>query len=408
MKPWKWLFLFVVLSFACNDKEEKKDDTETSDLTEYQQPPVKGNSALPRLFSNGESLYLSWVEKKDTTNVLNYSRLDESGWSPAEEIISGDDWFVNWADFPVIAENNGNILTSFLQKSADGTYTYDVKLNLFSALENTWKKNFILHNDGTQSEHGFLSVRPYVDNSFFITWLDGRETTGGHGGQGAMTLRGAIVFEDGTIDYDTLLDDRVCDCCNTSSAIGPDSELIVAYRDRSEEEIRDISVVRWTAEEGWMESQSIGNDNWKIAGCPVNGPSLDSHGKSVALAWFTAAGEEAKVNVVFSRDLGASFGEVFRLDGGNATGRVELAMISEDKAAVVWMEPSEEDELLLLQLVGPEGKTGDLFEVAKTSSERASGFPQIEVLGDNLYLAWTVLEGDRTQIRTRVIPLNDL
>ena len=49
---------------------------------------------------------------------------------------------MNWADFPAIAENNGSILTNVLQKSAEGTYTYDIRLQLFSKQKNTWKKAF--------------------------------------------------------------------------------------------------------------------------------------------------------------------------------------------------------------------------------------------------------------------------
>ena len=95
--------------------------------------------------SNGKELFISWVEKKDSLSSLQFSVLKNDIWSSSEEIITGNDWFVNWADFPAIAENNGNILTNFLQKSADGTYTYDVKLNYFSSEINSWNKNMLLN-----------------------------------------------------------------------------------------------------------------------------------------------------------------------------------------------------------------------------------------------------------------------
>jgi len=398
--------LIAILLVSCNSEKKKKDNSNievAKTIVQSFESPVQGNSSLPRLFASNNKLYLSWVEKKDTVSFQNYSIFEDGSWSDAQSVVSGSDWFVNWADFPAIAESNGNILTSYLQKSATGTYTYDVKLNLFNASTNSWKKNFILHNDGTQSEHGFVSIRPYSGNSFLIVWLDGRDTVGKDHGGGQMTLRGAIVFEDGTIDYDTLLDDRVCDCCQTSVTIGPEDEIIVAYRDRSDDEIRDISVVRWEKETGWSKPMTIGNDNWKIAGCPVNGPSIDSKDTNVGLAWFSAVNGEGKVQVAFSTDSGISFGKPIRIDAGSATGRVDIQMISKTEAAVLWMEPKGDDELIQIVKVNVNGSKGKAITVSKTSAERASGFPQLELMGNDLYIAWTEIQAETSSVKTVLI-----
>ena len=407
----KYFFLFSVVFFwSCKETSEKQETTQkVNEVVVSIKNPSAENSSLPRLFSNGEELFLSWVSKKDSLSILNYSKYSDGVWLPSEEIISGTDWFVNWADFPQIAENNGNILTSYLQKSADVTYTYDVKLNLYNDSTKTWKRNFILHNDGTKSEHGFVSIQPYVSNSFFVTWLDGRNTIGGHEnhaehGNGAMNLRGAIVFEDGTIDYDKILDDRVCDCCNTAAAIGSNDELIVVYRDRSEEEVRDISMKRWTRDSNWLPPITIGNDQWKIAGCPVNGPAVDTFENSVAVAWFTGVGDEGKVNVVFS----GNYKNPIRVDAGNATGRVDIVMLSKTEAAVLWMEPQGEDEVIQLIKVSSDGSKGVPITISKTSRERASGFPQLEKVGDTLFVAWTVTAKESSKIAMASVSLNVL
>ena len=120
-----------------------------------------------------------------------------------------------------------------------------------------------------------------------------------------MTLRAAIVFEDGTIDYDTLIDERVCDCCQTSGTM-TSSGPVITYRDRSDEEIRDMSVVR-KVNGSWSAPAAINNDEWEITGCPVNGPRMTSFSNGLAVAWFTAAGGKAQVKVAFSDDSGASF-----------------------------------------------------------------------------------------------------
>jgi len=407
------ILLHILLVFFCSCKSEKKNknrnSSEENKITAITSP-VQGNSSLPRLFSTQGLLYMSWVQQVDTVAHLKYAILQEDQWSPSTTIISGTDWFVNWADFPAFAATGGNILTNMLQKSDVGTYTYDVKLNLYA--NNTWKKNFVLHDDNTKTEHGFVTIKPYVANSFMVTWLDGRNTEpsenhDAHHGKGAMSLRAAIVFEDGTVDYDTLLDNRVCDCCQTTAAIGPNDEIIVAYRDRSDEEVRDISVVRWEMSSGWSQPQTIGNDNWKIEGCPVNGPSMDASNNSLALAWFTAAAGEGVVNLAFSEDVGANFKEPIRIDAGNATGRVDVTMINDAEAAVLWMEPNGEEELIQLVKVSMDGTKGDPLTITKTSPECASGFPQLEKVGSDLYIAWTLVEDDTKTVKVEKVAIEE-
>ena len=409
----KYFFLFSVVFFwSCKETSEKQETTQkVNEVVVSIKNPSAENSSLPRLFSNGEELFLSWVSKKDSLSILNYSKYSNGVWSPSEEIISGADWFVNWADFPQIAENNGNILTSYLQKSADGTYAYDVKLNLYNDSTKTWKRNFILHNDGTKSEHGFVSIQPYSNNAFFVSWLDGRNTIGGHEdhnehGSGAMTLRGALVTLNGEIVNEVELDNRVCDCCNTAAAVNWTNNIFVAYRDRTEDEIRDISLKIISGRSGHdlTGTKVIGNDQWKIAGCPVNGPAIDTYKNATAVAWFTGVGDEGKVNVAFS----GNYKNPIRVDAGNATGRVDLVMLSETEAAVLWMEPQGEDEVIQLIKVSSLGAKGVPITISKTSRERASGFPQLERVGDTLFVAWTVTAKESSKIEMASVSLNVL
>jgi len=104
-----------------------------------------------------------------------------------------------------------------------------------------------------------------------------------------MTLRTAQITASGIIEGETLLDPRVCDCCPTATVLCPDGSVLVAYRDRSEEEVRDIAVTRYKGG-AWSTPRVVHRDEWKIAGCPVNGPALAVSDSLVALAWFTMAG----------------------------------------------------------------------------------------------------------------------
>lgn len=401
MKPiYYTMFFLASVLISCKSEIKKSPSiiSETEEnIIEVLVSPVSGNSSLPRLISSGDKLFMSWVEKTDTLVTLKYAFFKDNTWNEPEEIISGTDWFVNWADYPAIAENNGNILTSLLQKSASGTYTYDVKLNLFSKEKGSWKNNFILNLDDTQSEHGFVSMLPYKDDSFFVTWLDGRNTVNVDRKKNQMTLRGAVVTSEGAIIQDTQLDERVCDCCQTSATMTPNGPVVV-YRNRSQDEIRDIDIVRW--ENGsWTAPITIVADDWYLPGCPVNGPAIDAFGENLAVAWYTAADDNSRVIISFSEDSGKTFGLPFRLDHGDALGRVDLAMLDSESAVVSWLEPSGEDTLIQLIKIQSNGMKTEPITISKTSAERSSGFPQLEILGDRIYIAWTSLEDDNPAIK---------
>jgi len=182
------------------------------------------------------------------------------------------------------------------------------------------------------------------------------------------------------------LDNRTCDCCQTTSALTSNGPIVV-YRDRSEDEIRDISIVRLVNSE-WTAPQSVFSDNWKIAGCPVNGPRVDVIGNSVAIAWYTAAGGNAEVKVIFSSDGGASFGKPLRINDGETIGRVDLVLLDESHAVVSWMEGAT----IKAMNIDSNGKKGEPIIIAKSSESRSSGFPQMTRSGNQLIFAWTVDE----------------
>ena len=364
------------------------------------------NSSLPRLFSNGEDLLMSWIQNKDSIASLKYSNFNGINWTAPTEIITGSDWFVNWADFPAIAYNNGSILTNILKKSAEETYTYDIHLQLYSKQKNTWKNNILLNQDGIKSEHGFVSMLPYNNDSFFVTWLDGRTLVGVPKENEQMTLRAAFIDAEGEISNDILLDDKTCECCNTAATMTANGPIVV-YRDRSDTEIRDISIVRFV-NGNWTAPKNIYQDHWKIPGCPVNGPAIDSFNDAVALAWFTAENDNPRIQVSFSENQGESFGLQYRVDNGNAIGRVDVVMIDQNNAVISWMEPDGIDTLIQVLKVSSNGEKNTPITITKTRSERSSGFPQLELVGDRLYVAWTSLEDKKPAIKIVTVLASDL
>lgn len=401
------LFLSIAcVFFSCKKAQEQSQEKEAPTFSEIQLPEMD-NSSLPYLFADGNDLLLSFVSEKDSLATLYYSKLTGGSWSTPEAITSGSDWFVNWADYPQIAKNGENYIAHILQKSDEATYAYDVKV-VQKQEGGEWSTPFKIHSDTTKTEHGFVSYTPFGESQFMVSWLDGRNTSGGHHDHqgGAMTLRAAIVNPEGSLENEFLLDDSVCDCCQTSSAMTANGPVVV-YRDRSETEIRDISIVRFDGEQ-WTAPVSVHEDSWEIAGCPVNGPRVAAFGEKVAVAWFTAAGMESKVNLAFSKNNGADFETPIRIDTGKPLGRVDVAFIDSENSLVCWIEDEGDETFIKYRKVNLDGQLGESFILANTSDSRASGFPQIAVLNENAYFSWTAFEDDKLSVKTKFISIDSL
>lgn len=351
----------------------------------------------PNLSLDGNTMLLSWLEPphprvkpQEGNYALRFSRLVNGRWSEPVTIAAGSDFFANWADFPsVTAGAGGRMVAHWAAKSGADTYAYDVRLARSDDGGRTWRPMGSAHDDRTPTEHGFVSAVPERDR-IRIFWLDGRETAarpGGHDGHsagGAMTLRSALVGD--RIEKSDLLDPRVCDCCQTAAAMtsrGP----IVAYRDRSEDEIRDVAVVRREAGR-WTAPKPVREDGWEIAGCPVNGPAVAAAGDRVAVAWYTQAANRPRVQVAFSNDAGTSFGAPATIDASGPLGRVDVVLDDNGDALVSWVAAREKSAAIRVVRVTPGGKVGSPVTVAPTETSRASGFPRLERAAGTLVVAW--------------------
>jgi hypothetical protein len=308
-------------------------------------------------------------------------------------VAAGSDWFVNWADVPsVIRLADGSIYGHWLQKSGVGTYAYDVRLARSSDDGRTFSTSFTPHRDGTQTEHGFASLFQMPGAGLGLVWLDGRAMQGGeHAGHGEpsgeMSVRGAIYDPTGEQIAEGPVDLRVCECCPTAAAVTTDGPII-AYRDRTEQEVRDISVSRYLNGK-WTAPVAAHNDNWKINACPVNGPALSADGRNVVIAWFTATGEQGHTFAAFSSDSGKTFGAPIRLDDASALGRVDVQLLADGSAVATWIEFLEGRAQFTLRRVEASGQRSSAMAVSGLNAGRSSGYPRMARFGDELVFAWT-------------------
>ncbi len=367
--------------------------------------PTSPGAHEPSLTSHDGARYLSWMEHAGHETKVMIAILTRDGWTAPYLVHQGDDLFVNWADFPGIAVfDDGTIAVHWLRAVGPSSFDYQVEISLSHDGGKTWGKPLIPHEDLSFVQHGFVSMWPTEQNGLAIVWLDGRaygaESDQAAAAPDAMQLRATMLTSGGVLGDDVAIDLQTCSCCQTSLSATSDGTVLAAYRDRTEGEIRDISVARLT-DEGWQTPVTVHDDGWELSGCPVNGPAIGADGEDVVVAWFTGANDVAAVKVAFSSDGGRNFETAFRIDEGDPVGRVDLELLHDGTALVSWVEWTEGNEALFLCRVHRDAGCIAPELLTINSAGASVNFPRLARLGRDVYLAWTqpVKNGDSIVVR---------
>jgi len=217
---------------------------------------------------------------------------------------------------------------------------------------------------------------------------------------GDMTLRFARFDGAWKLTAEMPIDLRVCECCSTAAVVTPEG-VVAAYRNRSDDEVRDIYVSR-LLQGRWSEPAAVHADNWQIAACPINGPALSARGRDLAIAWYTVKQDQGHAYLAFSRDAGRSFGEPIRLDDTASLGRVDVEMLPDGAALATWFEVVDGRSQFRARRIAADGARSASITVASLAGNRTS--PRIARKGDELVFAWTE-GGGASQVRTATLRL---
>lgn len=338
-------------------------------------PPVGPGSVSPEIAGATDgALWASWIEREKSPAV-KVARLKGGVWTEPVTVASGEEILVNDADIPQVAVlADGSIVVQWMARGEDGAASLLVAR---SKDGRTFAKAVPLGKP-SRAERGFARFWS-EGGTFRAAWLeDGRLLSAPWG--------------DGAFAEPTVVDPRVCECCQLAVTVSKGRALI-AYRDRSEEEVRDVKVL---AHQGisWEEPVGAGDEGWKMPACPVNGPAIDARGKNVALAWFTGAGDEPAVKIAFSKNEGRSFGAAVRVDAGKPEGRVAVRSLDARHALVTWVERTEDGNALYAAWARNDGTSGEPAMIAAFRGGSSTSHPRLARAGDELFLAWSDGRGE--------------
>src|SRR3546814_8407524 len=143
----------------------------------------------------------------------------------------------------------------------------------------------------------------------------------------------------------------------------------------------------------WRTLPAVHADNWKIAGCPVNGPAIAAVGNDAIVAWYSAANDVPKLQVARSTDAGDSFAAPVVVDEGEAVqGRPDVAL--DDKQAwVAWLREDASGQSLWLARYAPDlSRALSRTQVAALQGRvPCTGLPQLVARNGQAFLVRTDL-----------------
>lgn len=382
-------------------------------INELPSPANIGAMGSSLAVSPDGSVFLSWLEPgQDETWALKLSRFDAGtqSWDAAQPVASGADWFINWADFPSVTPlSDTDLMAVWFVNNPEGDHAgadghhgggYHSEYSLSHDRGATWSKPQATSGESLITE--FTAVLPLHDNSrALVAWLDARARTGQ---RPVQRLYAQTLLATGP---DMLVDASVCDCCQLSLVRVADGALL-AYRGRTDTEVRDIQLAHWRNGK-WDAPRVLHRDNWEINACPVNGPRLAARGATVAAIWFTSAQGLPRVQAKLSHDSGATFGEPIAIDLGRPQGRVDTVLLDDGSAVFTWLELTGNETGksggVFLRQLSADGVLGQPEMIAPSTTARAGGFPRIAQLnGSQLLLSYTVQTGE-SRVATLLINL---
>jgi hypothetical protein len=356
---------------------------------EQVQSPAGADSSGPQMTVSDRGVLLSWIERAGRSTTLKFAERTASGWTAPTTVSSGDNWFVSYADPPVVLRRpDGTLVANWLVSTNPKFEGSDLHLTYSKDNGRTWAQSFLPHHDGTQGQHAFPSFVELPGNTLGVIWLDARaQAANPEDLEASISLRYAAFDPSWKQTADAEIDPRACECCSTTAAVTSDG-ILIAFRDRSDKEIRDIAVSR--LENGrWTAPTPVHDDNWEIFACPVNGPMLSARERQAVTAWFTAKNDQPQAWAAFSSDAGRTWGAPVRLDDAGSLGRVDVELLGDGSAVASWVEFADNRGQFRVRRIEPSGVGSAAITVAGVSGSSASGYPRMARQGDELVFAWT-------------------
>jgi hypothetical protein len=356
-------------------------------------------SKVTPAFSPDGTLWLAWM----AGGQILVARSNDAGHSFSTPVqMTKDRLNLDWgpdARPKIVIDRNGGIALAFSifrDKAFNGQVLYTRSADggkSFSELRPITASN---------ESQRFEALGLDADGSLFAAWLDKRNPVPAQ--QRGQTYDGAGLFfassNDGGATYSEsrLAQDNTCECCRLGLAFAGPGRPVVVFRNIFEGGVRDHAIVTFSDPATPGEVHRVSRDDWQIAACPHHGPSLSiSAAGTYHVAWYTNGKVRKGLFYARSRDGGATFSEPLPIGRPDRNPTRPYVIAGPREAAMVWKEFDGEKTTVNLMTSRDDGAT---WSPAKTISSTmdTSDHPLLVSDGRRSYLSWmTKADGYRIQ-----------
>ncbi|WP_257668426.1 sialidase family protein [Parapedobacter tibetensis] len=265
----------------------------------------------------------------------------------------------------------------------------------------SWSGPAIVHRDSSQEAgHDFFDVVALPGERIGVSWLDKSHQKGGR------PVHFALTDSTGRFTYETVVDDYACECCRTALYVA-DGKIALLYRDIKDTPTGTVRDIHYSLsmdggksfKNGWVYSK----DEWRVDGCPHNGPDIVVDGESLFATWFTAG----KNKGLYYGELDISSGQLDRtlLD---ADGRfAQLALLPDGRRAVVYNAQREAGGRVRWSVFAQTFPNGEVISISPP--DKSTGAPVVIGLKDSsVIVAWISQNEPFAQVQYKVMDFDML
>ena len=286
----------------------------------------------------------------------------------------------------------------------------DTKGNIAVAFSTFRDKAFngeVFYSRSADGGKTFASPRPITDNNqsqrfealgfdrdgtLFAAWLDKRNRV--PAAKAGRQYDGAALFfatsKDGGTSFtqDSLAADSTCECCRLGLAFDPSGHPVVAFRNIFEGSIRDHAIVTFNGQGRPGEVHRISEDDWQIAACPHQGPSLSvGRDGTYHVVWYTNGKKRKGLFYARSKDGGKTFSEPLPVGEPDKGPSRPYVLTGACATAIVWKEFDGERTSVKLMTSTDGGATWSIPTTILSTAD-ASDHPLLISDGERYYLSW--------------------
>jgi hypothetical protein len=147
----------------------------------------------------------------------------------------------------------------------------------------TWSKGIVINDVPGAPTEGLHALASDGKNRLVAAWLDHRGDQPGKKLYGSQSNDNGATWSKSEMIYQSP-DGSICDCCHPSLAFDASGELFVMWRNWLDGN-RDMYLARSRDGAIFSKAEKLGEGNWKLNACPMDGGGLAiSQGRIVA-AW---------------------------------------------------------------------------------------------------------------------------